>query len=114
MRLNPAPHDAHLFAWKHPKTGLRPLTRTQVTNKLTEIAKRNNLADLKGHSLRIGGTLFYLLKGVPFDVVKVTGRWAGESFVLYLRLHALILAPYLQANKQVFDNFVQIAMPPVR
>ena len=114
FRLNPAPRDAHLFAWKHPKNGLRPLSRTQVTNKLTEIAKRHKLADLKGHSLRIGGTLFYLLKGVPFDVVKVIGRWAGESFVLYLRLHALILAPYLQTNKQVFDNFVQIAMPPVR
>ena len=114
LHLNPAPHDAHLFAWKHPKTSLHPLMRTQVTNKLTEIMKHNNLADLKGHSLQIGGTLFYLLKGVPFNVIKVIGRWAGKSFVLYLRLHALILAPYLQANKQVFDNFVQIAMPPVQ
>ena len=51
LRLNPAPHDTHLFTWKHPKTSLRPLTRTQVINKLTEIAKHNNLVDLKGHSL---------------------------------------------------------------
>ena len=49
--LNPAPSDAHLFAWKHSKSGLRPLSKTQVTNKLVEIAKRSNLADLKGHSL---------------------------------------------------------------
>ncbi|KIJ58022.1 hypothetical protein HYDPIDRAFT_47025, partial [Hydnomerulius pinastri MD-312] len=53
---------------------------------------------LKGHSLRIGGTLFYLLKGVPFNVVKVMGRWAGESFTLYLQHHALILAPFLQTD----------------
>ena len=114
MHINPAPHNTHLFTWKHPKNSLRPLSRTQVTNKLTEITKHHKLADLKGHSLHIGGTLFYLLKGVPFNVVKVIGRWAGKSFVLYLRLHALILMPYLQANKQVFDDFVQIAMLPVQ
>lgn len=78
------------------------------------IAKRNNLADLKGQSLRIGGTLFYLLKGVQFDVVKVIGRWAGEAFTLYLRDHALILAPFLQADQQLFNNFMRVAMPPVR
>jgi len=114
FHLNPAPPDAHLFAWKHPREGLHPLSKTQVTTKLTQIAKRNNLANLKGHSLRIRGTLFYLLKGVPFNVVKVIGRWAGKSFTIYLRLHALILAPYLQADQQVFDNFMRIAMPPVQ
>ena len=114
LRLNPAPPDAHLFAWKHPKSGLRPLSKTQVTNKLAEIAKRNDLADLKGHSLRIGGTLFYLLKGVPFDVVKVIGRWAGDAFTLYLRDHALILAPFLQSEPRIFNDFMHIAMPPVR
>ena len=82
LRVNPAPPDAHLFAWKHPRSGLHPLSKTQVMSKLTDIAKRNNLADLKGHSLCIGGTLFYLLKGVPFDVVKVIGRWVGEAFML--------------------------------
>jgi hypothetical protein len=95
------------------RRGLRPLSKTQVTNKLAIVAKRNNLADLKGHSLRIGGTLFYLLKGVPFDVVKVIGRWAGEAFTLYLRDHALILAPFLQANQQLFNNFMRVAVPPV-
>ena len=114
FRLNLAPSDAHLFTWKHPKSGLRPLSKTQVMNKLVEVAKRSNLADLKGHSLRIGGTLFYLLKGVPFDVVKVIGRWAGEAFTLYLREHALILAPFLQADQQIFNKLMRIAMPPVR
>ena len=78
----------------------------QVTSKVTDIAKRNNLANLKGHSLRIGGTLFYLLNGVSFDIVKVVSQWAGEVFTLYLQDHTLILAPFLQANQQLFNNFM--------
>jgi len=27
LRINPAPPDAHLFAWKHPRGGLRPLSK---------------------------------------------------------------------------------------
>ncbi|KIJ12429.1 hypothetical protein PAXINDRAFT_82964 [Paxillus involutus ATCC 200175] len=114
FHINPAPSSAHLFAWRHPKSGLRPLSRTHFISRITSIAKRCGLADLKGHSLRIGGTLFYLLKGIPFDVVKVMGRWAGEAFVLYLRHHALVLAPFLQANQPLLENFNRIAMPPVR
>ncbi|KAF8442249.1 hypothetical protein L210DRAFT_3330315, partial [Boletus edulis BED1] len=96
FHINAAPPNAHLFAWKHPKNGLRPLSKTQFISRITPIAKQCGLAELKGHSLRIGGTLFYLLKGIPFDVVKVMGRWAGEAFTLYLRHHALVLAPFLQ------------------
>ncbi|KIJ09900.1 hypothetical protein PAXINDRAFT_86812, partial [Paxillus involutus ATCC 200175] len=112
--INPAPSNAHLFAWRHPKSGLRPLSRTHFISRITPIAKQCGLADLKGHSLWIGGTLFYLLKGIPFDVVKVMGRWAGEAFVLYLRHHALVLAPFLQANQPLLETFNHIAMPPVR
>ena len=82
-------------------------------SKLADIAKQNNLANLKGHSLQIGGTLFYLLKGIPFDVVKVISHWAGEAFMLYLRDHVLVLAPFLQSDQQLFNNFMHIAMPPM-
>ena len=114
FRINPAPPDAHLFAWKHPKNGLRPLSKTQFISRIIPIAKQCGLTNLKGHSLQIGGTLFYLLKGVPFDVVKVMGRWAGEAFTLYLRHHALVLAPFLQVNQPVLEAFNRITMPPVR
>ncbi|KIK94236.1 hypothetical protein PAXRUDRAFT_460585 [Paxillus rubicundulus Ve08.2h10] len=111
FRINPAPSSAHLFAWRHPKSGLRPLSKAQFISRITSIAKRCGLADLKGHSLRIGSILFYLLKGIPFDVVKVMGRWAGEAC---LRHHVLILAPFLQANQPLLEIFNHIAMPPVR
>ena len=112
--INPAPPEAHLFAWKHPKNGLQPLSKTQFISRIIPIAKQCGLANLKGHSLRIGGTLFYLLKGVPFKVVKVMGRWAGEAFTLYLRHYALVLAPFLQVNQPVLEAFNRITMPPVQ
>ncbi|KAF8546403.1 hypothetical protein OG21DRAFT_1390974, partial [Imleria badia] len=34
FHVNPAPPDAHLFAWKHPKGGLRPLSKTQFTSRI--------------------------------------------------------------------------------
>ena len=114
FRINPAPTSAHLFAWKHPKSGLRPLSKNQVTSRIAAIAKLCSLSNLKGHSLRIGGTLFYLLKGIPFDVVKVMGSWAGEAFTLYLRHHTLVLTPFLQEDRRALENFNRIAMPPVR
>jgi hypothetical protein len=91
---NPNPND-HLFAWKHPKTGLRPLTKTEVTKHIHQIVVQHKLPEIKGHSFRIGGTLHYLLLGTPFNVVKTMGRWSGDSFTKYLRKHALILSPYL-------------------
>ncbi|KAJ7444711.1 hypothetical protein FB451DRAFT_1343732 [Mycena latifolia] len=47
---------------------------------------------LQSHDIRIGATLEYLLRGVSFDVVKSTGRWAGEAFAVYLCKHAQIYA----------------------
>ena len=41
------------------------------------------------------------------------GRWVGEVFTLYLRHHALVLAPFLQANQPLLEAFNRIAMPPV-
>ncbi|KAN0078390.1 hypothetical protein V8E55_010447 [Tylopilus felleus] len=94
LRVNPAPLH-------HPKNGLRPLSKNQY-----------GLANIKGHSLCIGGTLHYLLKGIPFEVVKVIGCWAGAAFTGYLREHTLILAPFLQLEPEIFEAFKRIAMPP--
>lgn len=106
---NPRTED-HLFAWKHAK-GSRPLTRSEFWKRVGGIVKRAGLGDLKGHGLRIGGTLEYLLRGVPFDVVKSIGRWSSEAFTGYLRKHALILAPYLQESPAL-EPFTRYTMPP--
>ena len=54
-----------------------------------------------GHSVRIGATLEYLLRGTPLDIMKTMGRWSSDAFLLYLRKHAQILAPYLQSAPEI-------------
>ena len=81
--------------------GDTPLSKKEVIKRIDSITKAHlNLPDLKGHSLCIGGTLFYLLKGVPFT--------------LYLRHHALMLAHFLQSQPDTLNNLQQYILPPVR
>ncbi|GLB40122.1 hypothetical protein LshimejAT787_0706320 [Lyophyllum shimeji] len=112
LELNQPPVDGHLFAYKY-KNGHRPLTKTAFVKRLAALARKAGLDPLQGHGIRIGATLEYLLRGVPFEVMKAMGRWQSDAFALYLRKHALILAPYIQAEApHVYDEFVRITMPP--
>lgn len=108
---NPLP-SRHIFTWNHPK-GPRPLTRTAFLNRLKGLASAQGSQTLHGHSIRIGGTLELLLRGVPFDVVKTIGRWSSEAFVTYLRQHAVVMAPYMQGSP-ILQPFLRYAMPPPR
>jgi hypothetical protein len=108
---NPSP-SSHLFSYKHSK-GPRPLTKRVFMDHLNTIAERIGESTLKGHGIRIGATLEYLLRGLPFDVVKSIGRWSSEAFLLYLRQHAVIMAPYMQGHP-ILDTFTRYTMPPVR
>lgn len=110
LELNdPGPED-HLFAHRNAAGGLVPLTWYKVRKRVAEVAQRVGVPALTGHSLRIGGLLVYLLRGVPFETAKVIGRWASDAWQVYLREHADVLAPYLQATP-VLDPFVRVAMP---
>jgi hypothetical protein len=110
----PAP-NTHIFAYKtNRRKALTPLTKRKVIERVRSIALANDLPIFEGHGLRIGGTLEYLLRGIPFEVVRSMGRWKSDAFQLYLREHAQILAPYLQANPVMNLEFGRIAMPPPR
>ncbi|GJE95665.1 hypothetical protein PsYK624_118510 [Phanerochaete sordida] len=102
--LNDPQPGEHLFSHvvrdSQGRETRRPLSRTIFINRLRRACADAGIDAVmgpKGHSLRIGGTLEYLLRGVPFLVVKYQGRWAGDSFGTYLRKHAVVIAPYLQA-----------------
>ena len=110
--VNNPPPNGPLFAYKHGN-GHKALTHKVFLDQLNDIAVMLGLESLKGHGLRIGGTLEYLLRGVPFDVVKSLGRWSSEAFVIYLRQHAVIMALYLQSSP-VLETFTRYTMPPVR
>ncbi|THH29295.1 hypothetical protein EUX98_g4898 [Antrodiella citrinella] len=109
------PSDAeHLFMHTFKKSRV-PLSKDIMLKRLKVCAHfvDPTASSFTGHSFRIGGTLEYLLRGVPFEVVKTLGRWSSNAFQIYLRKHAQILAPYIQ-NHPDYNTFLQIAMPAVR
>ncbi|KAH6901711.1 hypothetical protein BKA70DRAFT_1113585, partial [Coprinopsis sp. MPI-PUGE-AT-0042] len=112
-QLNSPPANGPLFAYLE-RGKPKPLTKSKFLEVVHQAAISAGLEKLQGHGIRIGSTLEYLLRGVPFDVVKVKGRWASDAFLVYLRKHAQILAPYMQDRPEVHEAFVRIAMPPVR
>lgn len=113
MRLNSPAPNGPLFAWRHPKLGMRALTKSEFMKCINSVAVPLGIGSLQGHGLRIGATLEYLLRGLSFETVKAIGRWASDAFVLYLRQHAVILAPYLQGTP-IFAEFNRFIMPPPR
>jgi hypothetical protein len=115
QHVNAPPPGDHIFAYKaYRRKVLTPLTKRKVIERVRTITAANNLPNFEGHGLRIGGTLEYLLRGIPFNVVQSMGRWKSDAFQLYLCEHAQILAPYLQAKPTINLEFVRIAMPPPR
>jgi hypothetical protein len=72
LEINNLPNDAHLFAY-HYKMGHRPLTKSKFITELVKAVWVASLEPLQGHGIRIGSTLEYLLRGMPFDIMKVKG-----------------------------------------
>jgi hypothetical protein len=108
---NPSP-SMHLFTWRH-RSGLWPMTKTAFLKRVNEALAASGFPPIKGHCLRIGGVLEFLLRGTPFDVVKVLGRWSSDAFETYLRDFASILAPYIQATP-VHDHLARLVSIPRR
>ena len=100
----------HLFAYKH-KGQLRPLTKHAFIKRLALAARQAGLEPLQGHGIRIGATLFYLLLGLPIEAMKVMGRWSSDAFLTYLRKHAQILTPLIQANPRAHESLSQFIIP---
>jgi hypothetical protein len=110
FRVNNPPPDIALFAYRYGSTH-RPLTRSAFDRRLKEAFKNAGLDPLQIHGIRIGSTVEYLLRGVPIDVMKIKGRWASDSFERYLRKHAEIMAPYMQAQPELHEGVLRIMMP---
>ncbi|KAF5374416.1 hypothetical protein D9757_011845 [Collybiopsis confluens] len=102
----------HLFTYSQRGSTRKPLTKHAFIQRIHKAAKNKGLPALQGHGIRIGATLEYLLRGVPFDVVRAMGRWQSDAFLLYLRKHAVIMAPYMQP--ELHHNTIRYTMPPVR
>jgi hypothetical protein len=113
LEINQPPQLAHLFAYWHNGSH-RPLTKTIFLARLKRALKDAGRPIKHGHSIRIGATLEYLLRGIPFEAMKSIGRWSSDSFSRYLRKHAQILAPYVQANPELHQRVSQEQMAVIR
>ncbi|TFK17247.1 hypothetical protein FA15DRAFT_683580 [Coprinopsis marcescibilis] len=100
LDANQPPQMGPLFAYtmNRAKTCHKPLTKAKFLEVMHSAATRAGLEPLKGHGIHIGSTLEYLLHGIPFDIMK----------------ERQILAPYMQAQSAVHQDFVHIVMPPLR
>ena len=111
--MNAPPPNGPLFTYQHGK-GYRPLTKAKFIAVLNLALKSAGKSPLQGHGIHIGSTLEYLLRNIPFEVVKVKGRWASDAFLVYLHCHAQILAPYMQAQPKLQESFFCLTLPLVR
>jgi hypothetical protein len=110
---NPQPGEA-LFSHNCTDGERRPLIHEVFIKRIKAAARKAGLKALQGHGIRIGATLEYLLWGIPFEVVKVKGRWSSDAFLTYLRHHTQILAPYMQADQAALHRFLTYtALPPI-
>ena len=73
LEVNNPPPDGHLFTYHH-KNGYRPLTKTKFLAELAKAVHAAGLEPLQGHGIRIGSMLKHLLRGIPFNIMKVKGR----------------------------------------
>jgi hypothetical protein len=110
QQVNRLSEGDHLFAYRH-KGQLRPLTKPAFIKRLATAARQAGLEPLQGHGIRIGATLFYLLLGLPIEAMKVMGRWSSDAFLRYLRKHAQVLTPLIQANPDAHKSFSQFIIP---
>ncbi|KAG6329431.1 hypothetical protein ID866_9659 [Astraeus odoratus] len=56
------------------------LTKSVFLKHLKATAKAAGHNAIQGHGIQIRATLKYLLRGMPFKVMKVKGWWASDAF----------------------------------
>jgi hypothetical protein len=76
-----------IAAYRDSNGALVALTRSKFIRRINQILRATNKHHprITGHCFRIGGTTFYLVSGVPPDIVKKFGRWRSQAFLEYWR-----------------------------
>ncbi|KAK0235649.1 hypothetical protein EDD85DRAFT_921887 [Armillaria nabsnona] len=106
------PHTTHGSRILHlPRTKMEQegrskckcITKNMMLKRCNNIWTKHGLGRFTGHCFRIGGTTFYLIKGINPDMVKMLGRWKSDTFRRYWRnLKALgILHTELMENGEI-------------
>ncbi|EFP87166.1 uncharacterized protein PGTG_13385 [Puccinia graminis f. sp. tritici CRL 75-36-700-3] len=79
--------DGHnsLFSFTDPEGGRFHITKPMATRALDKIWKACGYAGVSGHSFRVGGASLLKALGIPITQICLRGRWASDSYKLYLR-----------------------------
>ena len=79
--------DHPIAAYRDLQGNIVTLTRSKFVRRINEILRdtKKGYPRVSGHCFRIGGTTFYLVSGVPPDMVKKFGRWRSQAFLEYWR-----------------------------
>ena len=79
--------DHPIAAYRNDHDNIVSLTRSKFLRRINNIlrATKKGYPHISGHCFRIGGTTFYLVSGVPPDMVKKFGRWRSQAFLEYWR-----------------------------
>jgi hypothetical protein len=113
LQINNPPVEGHLFAYKHGASHW-PLRKKKFLGRINELLLKAGQDSIQGHSIRIGLTLEYLLRGMSFEALKVKGQWTSDAYTKYLRAHAEIMAPYIQEKPNLRDELIQRTIPPIQ
>jgi len=117
LDVNKPSVSQHLFGYLDKNKKLKTLTKSALLSRLKVAALVASTTLVPGHSIRISSTTHFLLSGLSFDAVRVKGRWASDSFILYLRRHTEIMAQYLQEDAHVHSEVLRrtaVLMPVAR
>ena len=76
-----------IAAYRDIHGNLVTLTRSKFVHRINKILRNTKKGHprISGHWFQIGGTTFYLVSGVPPDMVKKFGRWRSQAFLEYWR-----------------------------
>jgi hypothetical protein len=79
--------DHPIAAYRDKQNNILTLTRSKFIGRINEILKatKRGHPHILGHCFRIGGTTFYLISGVPPDILKKFGHWRSQAFLEYWR-----------------------------
>jgi hypothetical protein len=74
-----------IASYRNSRGDMVTLTCSRFIHRINEVLEscKKNYPCITGHCVRIGGTTFYLVSGVPPDMVKKFGRWHSNAFLEY-------------------------------
>lgn len=92
LDVRDAKHRFNPFLWLR-ESGVVP-TRSWYIARL----RRHFPSDIAGHSLHSGGATAYALAGMSDDRIQALGRWASDTFKIYIRKNPIFLQALIQGG----------------